>query len=1131
MVSVMYSMAIQPQNTTDSDSTHVALHEKHFSDQLDLLRDGSKGKDPALNIRIFHGFLDSLPPDASGTIRFRAKANIGLQFLSLGDEKAAIQWLKDAYNESPEDPRAIANRALALWLEGDPEGAYRYGREMLAADPSNEGLAAYLVQMATHVTDVTDGLEGIPEAHHNKESLALSEAIFLRGREMRPAWWDWVRAAAERFPESTDLKVLVATSYVDEIIRDEEANRTQIFNAAQRERLVYAAAVLDSDWRAQPWLLKNSHDDAPYTLTNAMIAYSLLNEREAALGCVKRIVDEALPYPVILNNAVIVASKFNDDDLARRLISLAPDDPDMAFHAGVIAVKDNEWKEATALFAKARIPDSEARVVETVVALAPIREAGRPADGSAADPAPLAALVETTRDSPRGLILVAQVAAHLGLGNLSEEALGAAIEAVPEDCDLATRLMVASYAERADSPSTVIRLLEGYLPSSGFEHEHIRLAIAHAREYPHRQRNLAYFEGLSAELLHLSEISRAYASVLIDLGVLPKATALLQQLHAGDPTDTYVTLRLVEALQRTKNAAGINAVLRGLDLSKCVGAPEHKMALVHLVMREGDPERAYPAAYNLVRQYSDNSDVVLGYVELGLFQRNLDRVFSAPVVGPGTWVSIESPDGVKQSFVIDEGSDFFGIRALSIDSDMAKLVIGLRNGATFELPKMGLGTETWTISEIKTKYLHLHHRILEEYETRFPNKPGLARFTVGEDNIDSVLDVVRRSAEISSNNARVYMERAIPLCMAARLLGGNVISFAERVRLMGGQIVTCDGSAKERAQGIRLATRYRAHVAVLDPYTAWVAGEMGVLPTLKAWFGTLLTPLSTVEMIDEMIEHENEGRGREQMTLGWHEGQFYREEVTDELRDQRIIALEGIKGRIAESCDTIRVLIPNDISERAETFISMCGSNSLDSAFLAKERGAILLSDDLRYRIVANDMVGCEAVWLQATLLAELHAGQLLFSEYASAVVGLAKRAHDHIALSGILLYEIARNDNEHFTELRAALHFFAGPTAELRSHLAVFFDYLQLLWPPSKEFPMVKSAAATGLGLEALLANRKSDFWTWFGIIARRASKNSPISEYLASWLRGHFLFKEAAIRTAGAETQLKKRRRVRDR
>ena len=175
---------------------------------------------------------------------------------------------------------------------------------------------------------------------------------------------------------------------------------------------------------------------------------------------------------------------------------------------------------------------------------------------------------------------------------------------------------------------------------------------------------------------------------------------------------------------------------------------------------------------------------------MGLLLQEANPMFAMSVAAIGACVSIQGPDGTQQSFIIDEGGDFFGIRVLAPASGIAARVTGLCRGETFELPKLGMDPETWTVTEVASKYLHLHHRVLEEFETRFPDKPGIARFTVGEDNIDSVLEIVRRSAEQNAKNARVYMEKAVPLGVVARGLGGDVVRFAQFIRRLGGQIVT-----------------------------------------------------------------------------------------------------------------------------------------------------------------------------------------------------------------------------------------------------------------------------------------------------------------------------------------------------
>lgn len=1105
----------------------VPAHEQYLSDQLDRLRDGAKTTDPDTNLKLFHSFMDSLPADASGTIRYRAKANIGLQHLARGESADAIRWLLDAYDEAPNDPRAIANRTLALFVRGNADEAYRFGRERLDADPTNEVLASYLPQIAAKVTSVTDGLDGIPNDLRDKESLLVAQTVFLRGRNLVPQWWDFARQALAKHPESEHLKLLVAFADVDEISRDPTSSRTMIVNADQRAKLAAAADILEADWRSKPWLLTSRFDDAISTLSVAMIAYRFLHDRKKALAHVERMADAKINEPGILLNGVTVALSFGRADLARRLIDLAPDDPDLAFHAGVIAIGENRWSDAVELFGKASIPDHEERVTEAAIALAPIAEAGRPADGSPADPAPLTDLITKFKDSARGLVLIAQVATAIGLSDVAEAAFEAAVDAVPDDSHIATRLMVAHEADRAGSPATVIQLLDSHLPFEGFEKEFELLSVAHANEHPHRERNLTFFSRLPARLRNSHPIARAHASVLVDVGRLPEAIKLLRHLHAEDPTDAFVALRLFDALHRSADVTGAEAVIRGVDLARQVGAPEHIMRLAHETLRQGDFERAYVTAYDLVRRHPNNPNVALGYAGLGLMYE-VNPMFTATTAGLGTYVAVETPDGLKQDFVIDEGADFFGMNVQAAASGIATRVMGLRRGETFEMMKFGLDQpETWKVVEIKSKYLHLQHRVFEEFETRFPGKPGLARFTVGQDNIDSVLDVVRRSAEQNIKNAQIYMEKPVPLAFVARGLGGDAVSFAQFVRQLGGRIITCIGNVPERTAAIRLARNHRGRGAVLDAYTAWVAAEIGVLPVLKDWFGKLQTPTSTLAMIDRMVRREDDGRGRRQMTLSYHDGQFYRNEVTDEYRNHQISAIKRVRDCIEQNCEIVQVLVPDDISETTEGLLAVGGSRFFDAAFLATRSDALLLSDDMRFRELSAATTGAAGIWLQATLLAAAEARRLGASEYAKAVVGLARHAHDHVVLNGPLLYMIAREDEEGFPGLRSALQCLGGPKAEMRSHLNVLVTFLALLWPPDNVLDWLKTRAATGLSLEIFLGNRSRDWAPLLNKILAWSLRDRNLTRYLSGWLRGHFITPHDLAGAATPKVQTHRRRK----
>jgi hypothetical protein len=110
--------------------------------------------------------------------------------------------------------------------------------------------------------------------------------------------------------------------------------------------------------------------------------------------------------------------------------------------------------------------------------------------------------------------------------------------------------------------------------------------------------------------------------------------------------------------------------------------------------------------------------------------------------------------------------------------------------------------------------------------------------------------------------------------------------------VLGADIVTCDGNNEERFAAYAVAAEARGNGAVLDEYTAWTAAEMGVLDLLKSWFGTLITPSSTIASIDRVISREEESLGQESMSVAWRDGQFIRVEATDEFTRQQIEALQ-----------------------------------------------------------------------------------------------------------------------------------------------------------------------------------------------------------------------------------------------
>jgi hypothetical protein len=374
-------------------------------------------------------------------------------------------------------------------------------------------------------------------------------------------------------------------------------------------------------------------------------------------------------------------------------------------------------------------------------------------------------------------------------------------------------------------------------------------------------------------------------------------------------------------------------------------------------------------------------------------------------------------------------------------------------------------------------------------------------------DIQPVLDVVRRRAEHNLELARAYLEKHLPLAFVARMLGTDVSSFAAFVRQIGGDIATCHGGAKERSDAIQRARASQGEGAVLDPYTALVASDLGVLAELKSWFGSLFTPTSTIDHIDRLIENETEGLGKPQHSISWQDGQYFRHETGDAERNARADRLRALRANIVENIDIQPVLIPDDAPGNVTRTLRMVGSHFFDAGFLSIDRNLPLMSDDLRYRDLCELMLGTRGTWLQAALQAAAEDGAIAAEKYAKAVVGLAARRHGHVALTGPVLFTIAANDDGDLSDLRIALTRLGGPNAELPSHIVVLREFLNLLWEYGHHLPLVMRKAATSAAIEALASGRKHDALEVLRIALQQVPALPAAREHRRAWITGHFI------------------------
>ena len=179
---------IELQKTSQAVATiHALLGDAQgATDELNRRIDAARDQLVAGKISTARELLLRIQEEASGRplsdeVRQRIFTNLACCELQLGRPLEAADLFETAYRLRPSDPKAQANRALALRLRGDEPGARRLIDSVLAAHPKNRAAVSVLADLLERQGDRTGAIRALEDSSDQdgglKERLA---ELYLR---------------------------------------------------------------------------------------------------------------------------------------------------------------------------------------------------------------------------------------------------------------------------------------------------------------------------------------------------------------------------------------------------------------------------------------------------------------------------------------------------------------------------------------------------------------------------------------------------------------------------------------------------------------------------------------------------------------------------------------------------------------------------------------------------------------------------------------------------------------------------------------------------------------------------------------------------------------------------------------
>jgi len=626
-----------------------------------------------------------------------------------------------------------------------------------------------------------------------------------------------------------------------------------------------------------------------------------------------------------------------------------------------------------------------------------------------------------------------------------------------------------------------------------------------------RQQAHSVIKALPAVVAKKPFYLQARAAVHLKRGDLEAAEGALAEYLELKPKDLSMRLKWIEVRMRRDGEEAVRSFLES-DVELLDGSPAERMRLAHLLDYLGFAERAVRLGYETILINREDPSVHLGYVGLLLRPGAKEGINLEPDrIKPDTAFTIENKRGEKDVFLIEPDKRLrTRDEAVAPNHPIAQKALGLCVGDTIVITMTKETCEKWRIVSIKHKWIDALHRTMARFERQFPGDRGLERIVIENDaptSFDPVFARVKARHDAIQSVFDQYERNLVPIHVVADCLGSDLIDVWSGLGEVGRSFRVCFGTEAERKLAFK-AIELNSHAGcVVDSLTLYIIRRLGIEDAILAVCGPFGITQYSIDVFRSRRERIVSYGGRQFMSLYWKNGQYFREETTVEQLTKAQALVESDMRWIDENCELLPAEGSRDLPAELRRISTTIGGGFLDDILAVEGTERILLCEDHRYRLIGSQFLGLQATWLQPVMMEAKKQGDLSPSDYNEATVSLVTAGHKFTSIDAeLLLFATQGSDESSVQRFSRVAETLGGPSADIKSHIAVAVTFLSTIW--KEPHPPLAHVSASGKIVEQLIKGRSSEWEKILGILLRVVvSPNSGFQQFLQGWLQGHFL------------------------
>lgn len=971
-----------------------------FSTKLDVAKEQLARERPNTALDILREIENELVnKNISSYIRFRLFTLIGACEYNLGNHKDAVYHLQNALELAPNDPKALANAALAALLTEKYEEAIKLANQSIANGGDDTVAIAIRVQAIARQND-----------YENLDAL-VDEKYFGN--------CDYVRALAHIFQKIDDYvsaekyyKLAISQNPSDyhsfmgltQVILEKNFRKLTINQNIAQEANNYIDLALEIAQKGDNQIL----------IFDALAAksglYLALGEHKNALDYCEMVLKECPNHKLAIHNRAVLAMMQRDYTTALIFFDKLPEDYRILFLAYPIAealittgqpdaalellYKRKATREsfqtdvfiAKALLAKEQFDDAE-NIKKSLLA----NKADYEPSLAAAE------IADAQGQFSEAIDILENLRARLAIDDSKREFLTIRIG------------LIHYFHHQFEAAASQFNLvLEQVINDIDLSRIYIR-ALYSDKKYADVYKALQTIPALGANLIEFLE-TRAWLAEYF--GNLKEAHEIQKQLVNIEPGDLTKKIQLARLEFRTGERSEALRILHTLN-HKDIQSPYELIQVAEMFYLFGELETALKISYRSRITGLKIPEIHLGYLSLFIkIDDQLNDFLAREKVEVDSAVLLKSEKEERWFKIIDLIEPDDGKWEFSKDSPIGKILLGHQIGEKVEFKSTPLEKIQYTISQIQSIYVRAYQESFEEFGTRFPNRNDIQKTQNTDGDINKIFLQMYQHSSFAELVYKEYARGALSISQFSSLIGRNLIDvFTSILATKNQRVFASYGTGEDQQQQKRIVDTTDS--ITLDITSLITINFLESSDLLKSRFKKIFISQATLDVLEQTIVERYFDLRKGKRSIGFHEGRPFVEEIPIYAIEQNLKFLTELLTFVKTKCELVEIpaeltrylMVPDDPLQAMD-------KPSIATILVAKHTATPLFADDARLRAYAEKELSVFGFWSQSFFIDCNEKNLITKAQYNDICVKLLRANFHFVSTNSEMIIEVLRENS-----------------------------------------------------------------------------------------------------------------------